>query len=77
MCIRDRCYPGKDTTYVVDFVNDPADILAAFKVYYSTAELSGVTDPHTRVRHFSRAKRINGACVAIKTRSWRAAKKRL
>ncbi|MEF8749764.1 MAG: DEAD/DEAH box helicase family protein [Candidatus Accumulibacter propinquus] len=41
-----RCYPGKDTTYVVDFVNDPADILAAFKVYYSTAELSGVTDPH-------------------------------
>jgi type I restriction enzyme R subunit len=41
-----RCHPGKDTTYVVDFVNDPADILAAFKVYYTTAELSGVTDPH-------------------------------
>jgi type I restriction enzyme R subunit len=41
-----RCYPGKDTTYVVDFVNDPADILAAFKLYYTTAELSGVTDPH-------------------------------
>ena len=30
-----------------------------------------------RVRHFSRAKRINGALVAIKTRSWRAAKKLL
>ena len=41
-----RCYPGKDQTYVVDFVNDPADILAAFKPYYETAELSGVTDPH-------------------------------
>ncbi len=40
-----RCYPGKDQTYVVDFVNDPADILAAFKPYYETAELSGVTDP--------------------------------
>ena len=32
---------------------------------------------HTRVRHFSRAKRINGAWAAIKTRSWRAAKKLL
>jgi len=40
-----RCYPGKDQTYVVDFVNDPAEILAAFKPYYETAELSGVTDP--------------------------------
>ncbi len=40
-----RCHPGKDQTYVVDFVNDAADILAAFKPYYETAELSGVTDP--------------------------------
>jgi type I restriction enzyme R subunit len=41
-----RCYPGKDQTYVVDFVNEPADILAAFKPYYETAELAGVTDPY-------------------------------
>jgi len=41
-----RCYPGKDQTYVVDFVNDPAEILASFKPYYETAELSGVTDPY-------------------------------
>jgi type I restriction enzyme, R subunit len=41
-----RCHPGKDQTYVVDFVNDPQDILAAFKPYYETAELSGVTDPY-------------------------------
>ena len=41
-----RWYPGKDQTYVVDFVNDPADILASFKPYYETAELSGVTDPY-------------------------------
>ena len=41
-----RCYPGKDQTFVVDFVNDPTDILAAFKPYYETAELAGVTDPH-------------------------------
>ncbi len=41
-----RGYPGKDTTYVVDFVNDPEDILIAFKAYYETAELANVTDPH-------------------------------
>jgi len=42
-----RAHPGKDQTYVVDFVNDSADILAAFKPFYETAELSGVTDPDT------------------------------
>lgn len=41
-----RAYPGKDTTYVVDFVNDPEEILEAFRAYYDTAELSDVTDPH-------------------------------
>ncbi len=41
-----RGYPGKDTTYVVDFVNNPEDILMAFQVYYETAELTNVTDPH-------------------------------
>ena len=41
-----RAHPGKDTTYVVDFVNDPEEILGAFRTYYDTAELSNVTDPH-------------------------------
>jgi type I restriction enzyme R subunit len=41
-----RCHPGKDQTFVVDFVNDPADILEAFKPYYETAELAGVTNPY-------------------------------
>jgi type I restriction enzyme, R subunit len=41
-----RAYPGKDTTYVLDFVNDPAEVLASFKPYYQTAELAGVTDPN-------------------------------
>ena len=41
-----RAYTGKDTTYVLDFVNDTADVLAAFKTYYETAELSDVTDPN-------------------------------
>ncbi len=41
-----RAHPGKDTTYILDFVNDPQDILAAFKTYYETAELEAATDPH-------------------------------
>jgi type I restriction enzyme, R subunit len=41
-----RAADGKDTTYVVDFVNEPEEILSAFKMYYATAELANVTDPH-------------------------------
>ncbi len=41
-----RCYPGKDKTYVLDFVNKPDEILDAFKTYYTTAELSEATDPN-------------------------------
>ncbi|BBF93415.1 type I restriction endonuclease subunit R [Blastochloris tepida] len=41
-----RAYPGKDTTYILDFVNDPDEVLKAFRTYYETAELSGVTDPN-------------------------------
>lgn len=41
-----RAHPGKDTTYILDFVNEPQDVLAAFKTYYETAELEAVTDPN-------------------------------
>lgn len=41
-----RAHPGKDTTFVLDFVNDPDEVLAAFQTYYETAELSGTTDPN-------------------------------
>ena len=41
-----RAYPGKDTTYVLDFVNHEAEVLAAFKTYYENAELESETDPH-------------------------------
>ena len=41
-----RAYQGKDTTYVIDFVNDAAEVLAAFKTYHTTAELSATTDPN-------------------------------
>jgi type I restriction enzyme R subunit len=40
-----RASPGKDTTYVLDFVNSSEDILTAFRTYYETAQLEGVTDP--------------------------------
>lgn len=41
-----RAYPGKDTTYVLDFVNSSEEILEAFRTYYDTAELQAVTDPN-------------------------------
>lgn len=41
-----RAHSGKDTTYILDFVNDAAEILKAFKTYYDTAELEATTDPH-------------------------------
>jgi type I restriction enzyme, R subunit len=41
-----RAYPGKDTTYVLDFVNSSEEVLTAFKTYYDTAELEGITDPN-------------------------------
>ncbi|WP_245479959.1 hypothetical protein [Mesorhizobium sp. M7A.T.Ca.US.000.02.1.1] len=41
-----RAHPGKDTTYVLDFVNSSDDILKAFQTYYETASLENVTDPN-------------------------------
>ena len=41
-----RAYPGKDTTYVLDFMNGAEEILKAFKTYYETAELEAVTNPN-------------------------------
>lgn len=41
-----RAYPGKDTTYILDFVNSSEEILTAFKAYYETAELENVSDPN-------------------------------
>lgn len=45
-----RAYSGtygiKDTTYILDFVNNGDDILKAFQTYYETAALEDVTDPN-------------------------------
>ena len=41
-----RVIPGKENTYILDFVNDPAEILAAFQTYYEDAELTQPSDPN-------------------------------
>src|SRR5690606_7357567 len=41
-----RVIPGKENTYILDFVNDPDEILAAFQVYYEEAELTTPSDPN-------------------------------
>lgn len=41
-----RTYPGKDKTFVLDFVNEPLDVLEAFRDYYRKAELTALTDPN-------------------------------
>lgn len=41
-----RICPGKEETFVLDFVNDPEDIQEAFQAYYEVTALSEVTDPN-------------------------------
>ena len=40
-----RTFPGKEQTFILDFVNDAEDVLEAFRPYYKTAELADVSDP--------------------------------
>lgn len=39
-----RTHPGKNKTFVLDFVNDPKEILDAFLPYYRKATLTATTD---------------------------------
>ncbi|HEX7005394.1 MAG TPA: type I restriction endonuclease [Trueperaceae bacterium] len=41
-----RIYPGKDTTFVVDFVNDADTIQTSFRQFYRHARVSEVQDPN-------------------------------
>jgi type I restriction enzyme R subunit len=40
-----RKIPGKDTPFVLDFVNEADDIYKAFKPYYDTTSLEATSDP--------------------------------
>ncbi|MDP0589951.1 MAG: type I restriction endonuclease [Candidatus Endonucleobacter bathymodioli] len=41
-----RIYPNKTQTFILDFVNDPKDIQAAFEPYYSSTAIEDVTNPN-------------------------------
>lgn len=41
-----RTHPDKDKTFVLDFVNDPKEVLGAFLPYYRKATLTATTDPN-------------------------------
>lgn len=41
-----RTCPGKEDTFVLDFVNKPDEILQSFQPYYRAAALADVTDPN-------------------------------
>ena len=41
-----RTCPGKEDTFVLDFVNEPEEIQASFQPYYESTSLSEVTDPN-------------------------------
>jgi type I restriction enzyme R subunit len=41
-----RTCVGKEDTFVLDFVNNPEEILASFQPYYRAAQLEDVTDPN-------------------------------
>lgn len=41
-----RTAHGKDITFVLDFVNEPSDILEAFEPYFRDARLADITDPN-------------------------------
>lgn len=41
-----RTYPGKEDTFILDFVNDPEDIRKAFEPYYEDTKLEGDVEPN-------------------------------
>lgn len=54
-----RVIPGKENTYIIDFVNDPNEILAAFQTYYEDAELTKVSDPNIIHSMLSKLRSMN------------------
>ncbi|MCK4259819.1 MAG: hypothetical protein KAX49_12620 [Halanaerobiales bacterium] len=41
-----RIYPGKEDTFVLDFVNEPDDILATFLPFYRVTVLDNDIEPN-------------------------------
>jgi len=59
-----RIYPNKTETAIVDFVNEPDEILASFQPYYQTAELTNVTDPDQVSDLFAK---LYGAAILVES----------
>src|SRR5690606_4864608 len=51
--------PGKENTYILDFVNDPDEILTAFQTYYEDAELTKPSDPNIIHTMLSKLRSMN------------------
>jgi type I restriction enzyme R subunit len=54
-----RVIPGKENTYILDFVNDPDEILTAFQTYYEDAELTKPSDPNIIHTMLSKLRSMN------------------
>ena len=68
-----RVVPGKENTYVLDFVNDGSAILEAFQTYYEDASLDRPSDPdliHDMRRKLRSARIIDEDEVERVAREW-------
>ncbi len=68
-----RVIPGKDATYVLDFVNEPETILEAFQTYYEDAEIEGEADPdiiHDMIAKMDAMNIYDDADVDAVARAW-------
>jgi len=72
-----RTHPGKEDTFVLDFVNDPEEIRAAFQPYYEVTTLESPTDPQllyelqaklhdTQVYHLSEVEAFTQAFFGVR-----------
>lgn len=63
---------GKKNTYVLDFVNDPAQILAAFQDYYEDARIETDSDPDLVAKQMTKLDAANIYTPAEVDRVWAA-----
>jgi type I restriction enzyme R subunit len=68
-----RVIPGKEKTFVLDFINDSSTILKAFQEYYEDAQINGASDPdlvHDLVSKLDAVGIYNGADVDAVAHKW-------
>ncbi|WP_449373035.1 type I restriction enzyme subunit R domain-containing protein [Arthrobacter psychrolactophilus] len=68
-----RVIPGKDQTFILDFVNDPETILAAFQDYYEDAEIQDASNPdiiHDMVSKMDAMNIYNDRDVELVAQKW-------